>query len=131
MFHVPHFNVWSLSWARGNPHPPEMRIIVSKDGPYLVSGGPPVFIQEIIPNEEGMSWDWQAGAPLKTGKNYALCRCGQSKTAPFWDGSHKTTGFDGGGNRQPRALRPTGGADRWADAGIERCRGALRLCEVL
>ena len=73
----------------------QMRIVVSKDGPYLVSGGPPVCIQEIVPNREGMSWDWKAGPPLKAGKSYALCRCGNSKNAPFCDGSHATVGFDG------------------------------------
>jgi CDGSH-type Zn-finger protein len=72
-----------------------MRIVVSKDGPYLVSGGPPVCIQEIIPDREGMSWDWRAGPPLKTGETYALCRCGHSSTAPFCDGTHKKIGFDG------------------------------------
>lgn len=73
----------------------EMRIVVSKDGPYLVSGTPPLRIMEIVPNQEGMSWDWGAGPPLQTGQSYALCRCGQSKTAPFCDGSHLTSGFDG------------------------------------
>ena len=75
--------------------PAEMKIVVSKDGPYLVSGGPPVCIQEIVPNEEGMSWDWKAGPPLEAGKDYALCRCGHSKTAPFCDDSHAAIGFDG------------------------------------
>ncbi|MGD0769151.1 MAG: CDGSH iron-sulfur domain-containing protein [Tepidisphaeraceae bacterium] len=73
----------------------EMRIVVSKDGPYLVSGGLPVCIQEIVPNHEGMSWDWKAGPVFEAGKDCALCRCGQSKTAPFCDGSHVTSGFDG------------------------------------
>jgi len=73
-----------------------MRIIVSKNGPYLVSGGPPVCIQEIVPNQDGMSWDWKSGPPLEAGKKeYALCRCGHSKTAPFCDGSHLKSGFDG------------------------------------
>jgi CDGSH-type Zn-finger protein len=74
----------------------EMRIVVSKNGPYLVFGGPPVCIQEIVPNQEGLSWEWKSGPPLGRGKKeYALCRCGLSKTAPFCDGSHVESGFDG------------------------------------
>jgi CDGSH-type Zn-finger protein len=74
-----------------------IRIVVSKDGPYVVTGGPPVCIQTIIPNQEGMSWDWRAGPPLKTktGEDYALCRCGHSSTAPFCDGTHQRIRFDG------------------------------------
>jgi len=80
-----------------NPAKPvhQHRVVVSKDGPYLVSGGTPLCIQEIVANEEGMSWDWKAGKNFESGKDYALCRCGQSKNAPFCDGSHVLTGFDG------------------------------------
>jgi CDGSH-type Zn-finger protein len=36
-----------------------------------------------------------AGQPLDGGTETYLCRCGQSKNAPFCDGSHKTNGFSG------------------------------------
>ena len=37
----------------------EKRIVVSKDGPYLVSGDIPLTVQTITPNVEGFSWDWK------------------------------------------------------------------------
>ena len=73
----------------------EKRIVVSENGPYLVSGGTPLCVQEIVANREGMSWDWKAGKTFQTGQDYALCRCGRSMNAPFCDGSHAKIGFDG------------------------------------
>ena len=70
-------------------------IVVSEDGPYLVSGGAPLQIQEITSNKEGLSWDWTPGKRFQTKGDFALCRCGQSKSKPFCDGSHKAAGFDG------------------------------------
>jgi len=71
------------------------RIKVSKNGPYLVSGGTPLRIQEITPNREGLSWDWTPGKSFESTKDYALCRCGESRTKPFCDGSHAKAAFDG------------------------------------
>ena len=31
---------------------------------------------------------------VEAGKSYFWCACGQSKTQPFCDGSHKTTSFN-------------------------------------
>ena len=31
--------------------------------------------------------------PVEAGKTYYWCACGQSKTQPFCDGSHKVTSF--------------------------------------
>ncbi len=34
------------------------------------------------------------GVDVEEGKNYFWCACGQSKTQPFCDGSHKGTAFN-------------------------------------
>jgi CDGSH-type Zn-finger protein len=82
---------------------PGMKIVVSKNGPYLVSGHVPLSVQVIRPNAEGMSWDWEEARHLRAGKQYALCRCGHSKNKPFCDGSHARVHFDGTetASRQP------------------------------
>jgi len=74
---------------------PEVKVVVSKNGPYLVSGGVPLAKQTIVSDAEGNSEDWKQGAPLKTEDSYALCRCGHSKNKPFCDGSHTKARFDG------------------------------------
>lgn len=74
---------------------PQARIVVSKNGPYVVSGAVPIQIQTITPNKEGMSWDWIPGKSFPTEEEVHLCRCGKSKDKPFCDGSHETSGFDG------------------------------------
>jgi CDGSH-type Zn-finger protein len=71
------------------------RIVISKDGPMVVQGKVPLRLQVIVPDEEGFSWDWQAGPEFKVGDSYALCRCGNSQTKPFCDGSHTRARFDG------------------------------------
>ena len=71
------------------------KIVVTKNGPYLVSGGVPVAVQVIGTNEAGGSWEWEPGAALEADETYALCRCGKSSTAPFCDGTHARVGFDG------------------------------------
>jgi CDGSH-type Zn-finger protein len=72
------------------------RVVVSKNGPYLVTGDVPLAKQIVVVDAEGGSESWQKGetfAPHKT--TYALCRCGQSKGAPYCDGTHVSVGFDG------------------------------------
>ena len=72
-----------------------MKIVVSKDGPYVVSGGVPLLLQRIVPNEEGYSWDWLEVKRFDAGESYKLCRCGRSGNKPFCDDTHLKTGFDG------------------------------------
>jgi CDGSH-type Zn-finger protein len=76
-----------------------MKIVVSKDGPYVVSGNIPLNMQIITPNKEGLSWEWkeEGNKSFETGSspNYSLCRCGRSKNKPFCDGTHAKIGFQG------------------------------------
>jgi uncharacterized Fe-S cluster protein YjdI len=56
-------------------------ITASKNGPLLVT------FACIVQDAEGNI--------LREAEKVALCRCGQSKTKPFCDGSHRAAGFEG------------------------------------
>lgn len=71
----------------------QVRIVT--DGPYLVTGNLPLTKQTIGTNSTGESVEWVAGPVIPTPKQYALCRCGNSASKPFCDGSHSRVGFDG------------------------------------
>lgn len=58
----------------------EVVIKVRESGPYLVRG------KVKLTDADGNTYTVQ-------GENIALCRCGQSSTKPFCDGTHKTCGF--------------------------------------
>jgi len=73
----------------------DAKITITKNGPYLVSGGLPLAKQHVVTNEAGESLDWREGDAYPASANYALCRCGQSAKKPFCDGTHKKVGFDG------------------------------------
>ena len=74
---------------------PNMKIEVTKDGPYLVSGSLPLSEQWIATNAEGESLDYREGKKFPAQEQYALCRCGQSANKPFCDGTHMKVQFDG------------------------------------
>lgn len=69
------------------------KIKILRDGPYIVSGNIPLSEKIIIQKNEVN--EYKEGRDLPQSDEYALCRCGQSKTAPFCDGSHIKTGFIG------------------------------------
>ncbi len=71
------------------------KIVVTENGPYHVLGDLSIAMQTIVPNREGMSWDWKEGPGFPSDGDVFLCRCGQSSSKPFCDGSHATVGFDG------------------------------------
>jgi CDGSH-type Zn-finger protein len=80
------------------------KVVVTKNGPYLVSGAVPLSRQTIVADAEGGSEEWRETHPYPVqGEGYALCRCGHSANKPFCDGSHQKVKFDGteSASRQP------------------------------
>lgn len=71
------------------------RVTVAKDGPYVVSGDVPLMKLMIGVDAEGGSEKWIQGKQFVAEAEYALCRCGHSKSKPFCDGSHEKIRFDG------------------------------------
>jgi CDGSH-type Zn-finger protein len=59
-------------------------VTVSKDGPYLITGGVDLIGND-IQFAEGFSKE-----------HYTLCRCGASNNKPFCDGMHRTINFNDG-----------------------------------
>ena len=71
------------------------QIRVTKDGPYLVSGGIPLVRQVLVCDRKGNSVLWKEGDRVPAPESYALCRCGKSGNGPFCDGTHERIRFDG------------------------------------
>lgn len=75
--------------------PNKMHITVTERGPYLVYGAPPLMQQFIVYNKNGESVEYKQGAEFSTEQEpTALCRCGQSKAAPYCDSSHLSAVWD-------------------------------------
>jgi CDGSH-type Zn-finger protein len=71
------------------------KIVITQNGPYVVSGSVPLSVQVIGTNADGGSWEWEPGRTLPPEATVALCRCGRSGSAPFCDGTHAKVGFNG------------------------------------
>lgn len=72
-----------------------MKIKITKNGPYIITGNVPIYKETMVCDEEGASIGFKEKEKLETSASYALCRCGKSKDKPFCDGSHTAAGFDG------------------------------------
>lgn len=70
-----------------------MSITIVEDGPYVVKGSVPLVEEVITP--VGGHREYRLRRTFPPTQTYALCRCGQTKTPPFCDGSHVSAGFDG------------------------------------
>lgn len=84
-------NIEKLSEAREG----SLKIAVSKNGPYIVTGGVPLITAEICNDDQGFCRTWREVKRHPLRKRYALCRCGHSNNKPFCDGTHAKIHFDG------------------------------------
>lgn len=73
---------------------PDLVVMVTPGGPYIVKGGAVPLQIETIVQKNGRSNSYAAGKSFDSKDGMALCRCGHSKHKPFCDGSHKTAGVD-------------------------------------
>ncbi len=71
------------------------KIVVRKNGPYVVHGDVPLVRKSQVVSEHGEPLTWKKGASIKTSEAYTLCCCGQSSKKPFCDGTHARIDFDG------------------------------------
>jgi CDGSH-type Zn-finger protein len=72
------------------------RIVVIKNGPYVVKGEVPLVHKTQVVSEYGEPLTWQKDGALEASEGeYYLCRCGLSSKHPFCDGTHRKVGFDG------------------------------------
>jgi CDGSH-type Zn-finger protein len=74
---------------------PDTGQIRATSGPFEVSEVP-LYRRNRVLDEEGQALTWNAGERIETEETYWLCRCGQSATKPFCDGSHNRVGFAAG-----------------------------------
>jgi len=82
---------------RSESKPDSMKVTVSRNGPYIVTGSVPLMTMEICNDAEGNCRTWKKAEDFPVQEEYALCRCGHSKNKPFCDGTHAKIGFNGGG----------------------------------
>jgi len=72
------------------------RIVVIKNGPYIVEGEVPLLTKTQVVSEHGEPLTWQKEGTIPVNEaEYHLCRCGQTSKWPFCDGTHRKVGFDG------------------------------------
>lgn len=70
-----------------------VKIKILECGPYMVTGNIPLSEKIIV--SKGKINEFRDGRKLPQAEEYALCRCGESKIAPFCDGSHEKVSFLG------------------------------------
>lgn len=73
----------------------DKKIVVTKDGPYVVHGHVPLVSKTQVVSEHGEPLTWKKEGVTETPETYDLCRCGQSRYKPLCDVTHALIEFDG------------------------------------
>jgi CDGSH-type Zn-finger protein len=105
----------------------DKKIMITKDGPYLVSGNLPIDKQIIAIGEEGEPKKWVKGKNVPSNQPCALCRCGESKNKPFCDGTHAKVGFKGA---ETASKKPYDKQTQVMDGPTLRLKDASALCSA-
>jgi CDGSH-type Zn-finger protein len=72
------------------------RIVVTRNGPYIVQGNVPLVRKTQVVSELGEPLTWRKDGEIAVPHGeYRLCRCGQSGNLPFCDDTHEKIEFDG------------------------------------
>ena len=71
------------------------KIVVTRDGPYVVHGHIPLVRKTQVVSEHGEPLTWTKEGEIETPESYDLCRCGKSDYFPFCDATHTLVDFDG------------------------------------
>ncbi len=83
------------------------RIVVRRNGPYIVEGDVPLCRKSRVMSELGEALTWKNETRYERPSTCALCRCGRSDAKPYCDGSHVRARFDGTetASAEPRSSR--------------------------
>jgi CDGSH-type Zn-finger protein len=105
----------------------DAKIMITKDGPYLVSGNLPIDKQIIAIGKEDEPEKWVKGKNVPSNQPCALCRCGESKNKPFCDGTHAKVDFDG---EETASKKPYDKQAQVMDGPTLRLKDAPALCSA-
>jgi CDGSH-type Zn-finger protein len=73
----------------------EKKVVVTRDGPYIVHGRVPLVRKTQVVSEYGEPLAWKKEGDIEVPESYDLCRCGKSDYFPFCDSTHALIDFDG------------------------------------
>jgi CDGSH-type Zn-finger protein len=92
---LPQNKAANMTSEKQKPSKNQPKVKVTKNGPYVVSGGIPICEQVITTDPQGTPIEWTQRIKYPAKETCTLCRCGHSENKPFCDGSHAKIGFDG------------------------------------